>query len=102
MVSGISLIEFLTYRGHDTAVAVNSIGVFVIFLIIGIFAYRLSRTAFVVAMGLYALDTAYLLWWVFGSGGTLLFVAWPLLIHSIILYWLYRTYGILADLYTSD
>jgi hypothetical protein len=76
VVSGISLIEYLTYRGHDTAVAVNSIGVFVIFLIIGIFAFRLSRTAFVVAMGLYALDTAVLLWWVFGSGGSLLFVAW--------------------------
>jgi hypothetical protein len=99
VVAGYSLFEYFTYRGNDSAVAINSLGVFVIFLIIGIFAMRLSRAAFLVAMALYAIDTALLLWWVFGAGGTLLFVAWPLLVHSIILYRLYLTYGMLADLH---
>jgi len=102
VVAGLSLIEYFTYHGHDSAIAVNSIAVFVIFLIIGIFAMRMSRAAFLVAMALYALDTAALLWWLFGSGGTLLFVAWPLLVHGIILYRLYLTYGMLADLHHSS
>lgn len=102
VVAGLSLIEYLTYRGNDTTIAVNAIGIFVIFLIIGIFAMRLSKTAFLVAMGLYALDTAVLLWSVFGNGGSLLFVAWPLLTHGIILHRLYLTYGILVDLQTSQ
>jgi len=102
VVAGFSLIEYFTYQGHDGAIAVNSIAVFVIFLIIGIFAMRMSRAAFLVALALYALDTAALLWWLFGSGGTLLFVAWPLLVHGIILYRLYLTYGMLTDLRHSS
>ena len=102
VVAGLSLLEYFAYQGHDSAIAINSIAVFVIFLIIGIFAMRMSRAAFLVAMALYGLDTAVLLWWLFGAGGTLLFVAWPLLIHGIILYRLYITYGMLADLHHSS
>jgi hypothetical protein len=101
IVAGLSLLDYFSYHGNDAAIAVNSIGIFVIFLIIGIFAMRMSRAAFLVAMSLYALDTGILLWRVFGAGGTLLFVAWPLFIHGIILYRLYVTYGMLADLHAS-
>jgi hypothetical protein len=102
VVAGLSLIEYITYRGHDSAIMVKSIATFVIFLTIGIFAMRLSRAAFVVAMALYGLDTAVMLWWLFGSGGMLLFIALPLLIRGIILYRLFLTYGMLADLNSSN
>jgi hypothetical protein len=101
LVAAVSLIEYFALRESDSTVAMASLFVFFVFLLIGIFAMRLSRVAFLVALAIYGLDTAGILLWALNTDGGLFFAMKPLIVHGIILHQLYLNYGLLVDLHTD-
>ena len=101
VVAAITLFEAYIFRDNDPTVAMGSFLVGVVFLVIGIFAMRLSRVAFLVAMAIYALDTVGVFLWAMSTDGGLFFAIKPLIVHGVILHQLYLNYGLLVDLHTD-
>src|SRR5262245_2359043 len=101
LVAAVTLFEAYIFRDDDPTVAMGSLLVGVVFLAIGIFAVRLSRVAFLVAMAIYALDTLALLLWAMSTDGGFFFAVKSLIVHGVILHQLYLNYGMLVDLHTD-
>jgi hypothetical protein len=98
IVAGLSLVEVMLYWASDPLFAISAGMVCAVFLAIGIFAYRLSRTAFYIGTGIYAAQTLLLLYLFFFSDGGFLFWAEPLVIHALIVYRLWVAIGHLNEL----
>lgn len=101
VVAAVTLFEAYIFRDDDPTVAMASLLVGVVFLVIGIFAMRLSRVAFLAALAIYGLDTLGIFLWAMGTDGGLLFAIKPLIVHGVILHQLYLNYGMLVDLHTD-
>src|SRR5712692_6216574 len=63
LIAAISLAGFFVYWPEQPALAISSGIVCAIFLVIGVFAFRLHKSAFIAGMAFYALDTAVLLFY---------------------------------------
>jgi hypothetical protein len=100
IVAGISLLEAIFFWSDDTPYAISSAVVFTLFLIIGVFTFRLSRVALLVAIAIYLLDTLFLLFQAFTTEGGLMSSIFALAIHAFILYRLWMTYGQLEELHS--
>ena len=96
IVSALSVIEYFAYRdtNHNTAAA--ALVTAVVFGVIGLFAMRASRTAFIVGMLLYGASTTLLL--LSGCLVCMTAVAIPLLVHVAILYRLWSGYQSIGEL----
>ena len=101
IVAAVSLYEFYIFRDDDSTVAMTSLFVGLVFMCIGIFAIRLSRVAFLVAMAIYSLDTLGIFLWAMNTDGGFFFAIKPLIVHGVILHQLYLNYGMLVDLHTD-
>ncbi|MCI0351704.1 MAG: hypothetical protein L0Z53_19975 [Acidobacteriales bacterium] len=101
IAAAVSFYEFYIFRDDDSTIAMTSFFVGLVFLAIGVFAMRLSRIAFLVALGIYVLDTVGLFLWAMNSDGGFFFAIKPLIVHGVILHQLYLNYGLLVDLHTD-
>ena len=101
IVAAVSFFEFYVLRDDQPTVAMTSLFVGLVFLCIGIFAMRLSRVAFLVAMAIYGLNTLGIVLWAMNTDGGLFFALRPLVVHGVILHQLYLNYGLLVDLHTD-
>jgi hypothetical protein len=101
VVAAVTLFEAYIFRDDDPTVAMGSLLVGVVFVVIGIFAMRLSRVAFLAALAIYSLDTLGLFLWAMSTDGGFFFAIKPLIVHGVILHQLYLNYGMLVDLHTD-
>src|SRR5438067_10666368 len=103
IVAGVTLLETFAYmsRGQQT-LAMSSAFVCAVFGLIGFFIFRLSKAALLCGIAIYGLNTAMMLFGAMQVEGGVMFLLWPLVVHGIILYRLYRTYGLLSDLHALD
>lgn len=101
IVGGLSLLEALLFWRHPP-LGYSAALIAVIFLTIGAYAFRMNRTAFLAAMIVYGLQTAS--YFVIGFTNELgfVFVARPMILKSVVLYNLYRNYGLLTDLHELE
>jgi hypothetical protein len=102
IVASLSFIEVLLYWSSDPSFAVSSAIVCGVFLSIGIYAYRLSRTAFYIGTAIYGAQTLFLLYLVFFTDAGFLFWAEPLIIHALIVYRLWVAIGHLEELLQAE
>lgn len=102
IVGGISLVEVFIFRDSSPALAFGALITAVVFLAIGVFAFRMSRTAFLAGMLVYGLDTLQMVYLLLTTDGAMIFYLRPLVVHGIILYRLYRAYGLLTDLHQLE
>jgi hypothetical protein len=102
IVATLSFVEVLIYWSSDPLFAFSAGVVCGVFLTIGIFAYRLSRTAFYIGTGIYLLDTLFLFYLAFFTDFGFVFWAEPLIIHSLIVYRLWVAIGHLNELLAED
>lgn len=102
IVGGISLAEFFIFRESSPALAYGSLATAIVFLLIGIFAFRMSRTAFLAGMLVYGVDTLQMVYLMITADEPTIFYLRPLVVHGIILYRLYRAYGLLTDLHQLE
>lgn len=103
VVAAISLAEYFIYRGADQDLtAYSALFTATVFMVIGLFAIRLSRGAFLAGLLLYGLDTLGLVYTGLTSDLGIFFVAKPLIVHGIILYRLYASYQLIGDLHDLE
>jgi len=57
LVALASLVESIIYWNDQPTIALGAAAVAMVFVVVGIFALRLNRNAFLVAMGIYGLQT---------------------------------------------
>jgi len=69
-------------------------------VLLGIFAYRKSKAAFLAGIALYALDTLLLI--LVGLNTAFMLVAYAIVVHGIITYRLYLAYGVVRDLEMAE
>ena len=100
VVAAISLIEAIYYGSDRPILSIYDGIVFVVFLTIGIFAFRLSRVAFLVGMSIYVMGTLLLIFLaIMIDGGFILFI-YDIAIHILIVYRLWVAYGHLEELHS--
>lgn len=100
VVAAISLIEAIYYGSDRPILSIYDGIVFVVFLTIGIFAFRLSRVAFLVGMSIYVMGTLLLIFLaIMIDGGFILFI-YDIGIHILIVYRLWVAYGHLEELHS--
>lgn len=102
LVAALSLIEFLLYRDESDEIAFISGATFLVFLAVGVYAYKLSRVAFLVALGIYGLSTTCLAIYAMTTEFGIFLVIKPMIARCILLYSLYRNYGLLTDLHLLE
>ena len=102
IVGGISLAEFFIYRESSPVMAFGALATALVFLGIGFFAFRMSRAAFLAGMLVYGLDTLQMVFLLLTTDAAMIFYLRPLVVHCIILYRLYRAYGLLTDLHQLE
>jgi hypothetical protein len=97
-VAGLAMFELfvLSSRGVDQNLLIAQGVTAVFFGLLGIFAYRLNKTAFLVGMLVYGLDTLYLAYT--GWQTSYVFVAYAIFVRCTIIYRLYIAYGMICDL----
>jgi len=97
-VAGLAMFEFfvLSSRGVDQSVLIAQGVTAAFFGLLGLFAYRLSKTAFLVGILVYGLDTLFLVYT--GWQTSFLFVGYAIFVRSTIIYRLYLAYGMICDL----
>lgn len=101
IVAGITLLEAVYLGGSGNAVSTVAAGIVVaVFTLLGIFAYRKSKAAFLIGMAIYALDTVLLV--VTGLATSFVLVAYAIVIHCIVIYRLYLAYGLIRDLEMAE
>jgi hypothetical protein len=101
IVAGITLLEGIYLGQAGDKVGALAAGVVVaVFALLGIFAYRKSKAAFLVGMGLYALDTLLLI--LVGMNSTVILVAYAVVVHCIVIYRLYVAYGMIRELEMAE
>lgn len=101
IIGGLSLVEALLFWSHPP-LGYSAAMIAVIFLTIGAYAIRMSRTAFLAAMIVYGLQTASYLVVGFTNELGFVFVARPMILKCLVLYNLYRNYGLLTDLHELE
>lgn len=102
IVGGISLAEFFIFRESSPVLAYGSLATATVFLLIGVFAFRMSRMAFLAGMLVYGVDTLQMVYLLLTTDEPTIFYLRPLVVHCIILYRLYRAYGLLTDLHQLE
>ena len=102
IVGGISLAEFFIFRDSSAVMAYGALVTAIVFLGIGVFAFRMSRTAFLAGMLVYGLDTLQMVYLLLTTDAAMIFYLRPFVVHCIILYRLYRAYGLLTDLHQLE
>ncbi|MBV9075674.1 MAG: hypothetical protein JOZ10_18785 [Acidobacteria bacterium] len=102
IVGAFSLAEFFIFRDSSPAMAYAGLATALVFLAIGVFAFRMSRTAFLAGMIVYGLDTLQMVFLLLTTDAAMIFYLRPLIVHCIILYRLYRAYGLLTDLHQLE
>jgi len=97
-VAGLAMFEFflLSSRGADQNLLIAQGITAGFFGLLGLFAYRLSKTAFLVGMIVYGLDTLFLAYT--GYHTSFLFVGYAIVVRCTIIYRLYLAYGMICDL----
>lgn len=98
IVAGLALLEFfaLSARDADQTMLIAQ-GITVAFFgLLGLFAYRLNKGAFLVGMLVYGFDTMYLAYT--GWQTSYLIVAYAIFVRCSIIYKLYLAYGMICDL----
>lgn len=101
IVAGITLLEGI-YLGQagDTAGTLGAGIVVAVFTLLGIFAYRKSKAAFLAGIGLYALDTLLLI--LVGLNTAFMLAAYAIVVHCIVIYRLYAAYGMIRELEMAE
>ena len=102
IVGAISLAEFFIFRDSSAVMAYGALATAIVFLGIGVFAFRMSRTAFLAGMLVYGVDTLQMVYLLLTTDAAMIFYLRPLVVHCIILYRLYRAYGLLTDLHQLE
>lgn len=102
VVATISFAEAFIYRDTAQALAFGALFVGVIFLTIGVFAFRLSRGAFLAGIVIYGLQTLQICFLMVTIDGGMFYYLKPLIVQCVILYRLYRAYGLLSDLHLLE
>lgn len=100
VVAAVSLVGVFIYWPDEPALAISSGVVCAIFLAIGIFAFRLHKSAFIAGLVVYALDTCLLLFQAITTDGGFILYIKSIVVHGIILYRLWVAYGHLQDLHS--
>ena len=97
-VAGLAMFELfiLSSKGVDRNLLIAQGVTAAFFGLLGIFAYRLNKTAFLVGMAIYGFDTLYLAYT--GWQTSLVFVAYAIFVRCTIIYRLYLAYGMICDL----
>jgi hypothetical protein len=95
-VSGLAVLEYMAYRDTRHDIAVAALVTAVVFSVIGSFAMRASRAAFIAGMLLYGASTALLL--LNGCLVCMTAVAIPLIVHLAILNRLWSGYQSVGEL----
>jgi len=99
-VAALSLFE--TYFSRDNLpVAISSGIVFVAFTIVGIYTYKLNLKALLLAIGLYASRTIFIVVNAMMGDGIFMMLL-PLFLQGFMIYNLLRTYGLLVDLHLLE
>ena len=90
IVAGVALLELMYFgaKGQEN-LSIASAFVLLVFGILGVYAYRLNKGAFLVGALIYAADTVMVL---------MAFDILAVVIHAVILYRLYTAYGLICDL----
>jgi len=97
-VAGLAMFELfvLSSRGANSNLLFAQGVTAAFFGLLGIFAYRLNKTAFLVGMAVYGMDTLFLAYT--GWQTSMIFVAYALLVRCTIIYRLHGAYGMICDL----
>ena len=100
--SAVSLLEFFVFYGANMLAAGMAMASFLVFLVIGIFAYRLSRVAFLAALALYGLGTLMIAIFAFTSDLGVLFYCRVLVVRCIVFYNILQQYNLLNELHALE
>ncbi len=90
LVAGVALIELMYFgvKGQEN-LSIAAAFVLLVFGVLGVYAYRLNKAAFLAGALLYAADTVLVL---------MAFDILAVVIHAFILYRLYTAYGLICDM----
>ena len=97
-VAGLAMFELfvLSSKGVDQSVLIATGAVALVFGLLGIFAYRLNKAAFLAGIIVYGLATLMLVYQ--GWQTSFVFVAYAIFVRCTIIYRLYLAYGMICDL----
>ena len=102
IVAALSGLEYFSYRSENTGVSTSSLFTCVIFLVLAIYAYKMSRGAFLAAIVVYGISTLFMVGAALTSAEGFMLVLKPLIARCILIYNLHQKYCQLTDLYELE
>lgn len=100
-VAGLSLVEMLLCREH-IAVLVSSAVMFVTFVVVGFYTFKMNLKALLVAVALYTCSTVFMAVNAAIGGIGIILISPALVSRGFMIYNLLRTYGLLVDLHLLE
>lgn len=102
IVAALSGWEYFSYRGENQGVSTTSLVTCIIFFILAIYAYKMSRGAFLAAVVIYGISTVLMVGAALTSAEGFMLVLKPLIARCILIYNLHQKYCQLTDLYDLE
>ena len=102
IVAALSGWEYFLYRGENQGVSTTSLFTCIIFFILAIYAYKMSRGAFLAAIVIYGISTLLMVGAALTSAEGFMLVLKPLIARCILIYNLHQKYCQLTDLYELE
>jgi hypothetical protein len=102
IVAALSGWEYFSYRGENEGVSTTSLFTCIIFFILAIYAYKMSRGAFLAAIVVYGISTLLMVGAALTSAEGFMLVLKPLIARCILIYNLQQKYCQLTDLYDLE
>jgi len=102
IVAALSGWEYFSYRGENEAVSTTSLVTCIIFFILAIYAFKMSRGAFLAAIVIYGISTLLMVGAALTSAEGFMLVLKPLIARCILIYNLHQKYCQLTDLYELE
>jgi len=102
IVALLSGLEYMSYKGENAGVSTTSLFTCIIFVILAVYAYRMSRGAFLAAIVIYAISTVLMVAAGLNSAEGFMYVLKPLIARYILIYNLHQKYCQLTDLFELE
>jgi len=102
IVALLSGLEYMSYKGENAGVSTTSLFTCIIFVILAVYAYRMSRGAFLAAIVIYAISTVLMVAAGLNSAEGFMYVLKPLIARCILIYNLHQKYCQLTDLFELE
>jgi len=94
--------EYMSYKGENAGVSVNSLFTCIIFVFLAFFAYKMSRGAFLAAILFYGATTVMMVAAALTTAEGFMYVLKPLIFRCLLIYSLHQKYCQLTDLYELE